>query len=105
MIWAAVLGVGVAILAVIARAIVPLAVRPVAAGRIPGSGGGLLGIGLSFALVTGTLYVANPDHLAAPWPRAVEAASLAALAGVLWLPWFLVLYTGRLKGMRGEEAE
>ena len=55
MIWALVGAVSVAILAVIARGIVPLAVRPVAAGRIPGSGGGILGIGLSFALVAGVL--------------------------------------------------
>ncbi|HSF64627.1 MAG TPA: hypothetical protein VLA78_09570 [Paracoccaceae bacterium] len=102
MIWIGVLGVGAAILAVIARGIVPLALRLVAAGHVPGAGGGILGIALSFALVTGVLFVANPDHLAALQPRAVEAASLAALAGVLWLPWFLVLYAGRLKEMRGE---
>lgn len=103
MIWALVLGAGAAILAVIARAIVPLAVRLVAAGHVPGAGGGILGIALCFALVAGVLFVANPDHLAALQPRAVEAASLAALAGIVWLPWFLLLYSGRLKEMRGED--
>lgn len=103
MIWLVVAGGGAVILAVIARGIVPLALRIVAAGHLPGAGGGILGLALSFALVAGVLFVANPDHLAALHPRAVEAASLAALAGIVWLPWFLVLYSGRLREMRGEE--
>lgn len=103
MIWIVMIGLSTAILAVIARAIVPWAARLVTAGRWTGAAAGLAGLGLSFALVAAVLFVANPDHLAALQPRAVEAASLAALAAVLWLPWFLVLYTARLRQARRDD--
>lgn len=100
MIWLVTIGVSATLLAIIARGIVPLSTRLVLAGGWTAAAGGIAGLALSFALVAAVLFVANPDHLAALLPRAVEAASLAALAGLLWLPWFLLLYAARLREVR-----
>lgn len=94
-----------ALLGAIVWVIVPYVARPAAVEAQGTSQVTLAGGVLSFLLIAGALYAVNPDHVTALRPRAVEAAVLAAVAAVVWLPVYLVAVKARIRGRRGGEEE
>jgi hypothetical protein len=93
---------GLGVMAVIAFGIVPFVTRPSAlesSGETQAvSAGGVL----SFLLIAGLLFAANPDRMTEVRSRAVEAAVLTALSAVVWLPVYLVAVKARVRRGRRE---